>query len=120
VDEDELQGMPFEEARAFVERTVHAELDALAGRPDFQITLGPYQAWLLLQLLQQGYHGLDGDARDLAADVGRTIQDGYLAAGSLLRFLADRGWESPANRLHARTAPPEGPPVPEAFRRAFG
>jgi len=117
-------GMGFEEMKRWVELAVKQELTGLAGAPPFQWNVTAYQAWLLLQLLQQGYRTLRGDARDLARDLGDTIVDGYLPEGTVLRRFADLGWTDQAVRLSAvdpePAATPDGVEVPEAYRRAFG
>ena len=108
-------GMDFEETKRWVELMTKTELEGLAQAQPFQINLTAYQAWLLLQLLQQGYHRCAGDAKDLARDLGDTVVEGYLARGTVLRHFADAGWANPPQRLTVRDAPG----VPDAYRRAF-
>ena len=109
------EGLDFEETKRWLELMVNQELTGLQRAKGFQVTLGPYQAWLLLQCLQEAYHRLEGDSRDLARDIGRTITEGYLAEGTVLRRFADLGWDHPPVRLSARDLPG----IPEAYLRAF-
>lgn len=120
---DPPHGMDFDETKAWIERAVAAELLGLKDAQGFQINLTAYQAWLLLQLVQQGYHRLEGDAKDLARDLGKTIEEGYLAEGTVLRRFADLGWQDDPARVNARATP--GDPdstavgIPDAYRRAW-
>jgi hypothetical protein len=122
---DPPHGMDFDETKAWIEAAVAAELLGLKQAQDLQINLSAYQAWLLLQLLQQGYHRLEGDAHELARDLGKTIEDGYLAQGTVLRRFADLGWQNDPARLNARetlgTGEARTPTVgiPDAYRRAW-
>jgi hypothetical protein len=117
---DPPHGMDFDDAKAWIEQNVAAELLVLKQAHALQINLSSYQAWLLLQLLQQGYHRLDGDAKALARDLGKTIEDGYLTPGTLLRRFADLGWQEDPARLNARETPGESSVgIPDAYRRAW-
>lgn len=113
------EGMDMEETKRWIELMVKTELEGLQRAKALRVDLSAYQAWLLLQLLQQGYRVLRGDARALAKDLGDTIVEGYLAQGTVLRRFAELGWTDHAVRLNA-SDPPEDVQIPEAYKRAFG